>query len=117
MALSVETLTWDCRSTEVITRFWAGVLGYEVVELDEEDALIRDPNGEGWPFGGTIRYSKVYQRVFAVPGVDSVNRLVIRLDGEDQPECRDIPIAPGALLFTNGHQVTVQYALEMEAAQ
>jgi PAS domain-containing protein len=28
MALSVETLTWDCRSPEVIARFWAGVLGY-----------------------------------------------------------------------------------------
>jgi hypothetical protein len=47
MALSVETLTWDCRSPEVIARFWAGVLGYEVVEIDQEDALIRDPNGEG----------------------------------------------------------------------
>jgi hypothetical protein len=49
MALSVETLTWDCRSQEVVARFWAGVLGYEVVEIDDEDALIRDPTGEGWP--------------------------------------------------------------------
>jgi predicted phage baseplate assembly protein len=81
------------------------------------DPLRGGDDSEGWPFGGTIRYSKVYQRVFTVPGVDSVNRLVIRLDGEDQPECRDIPITPGALLFTNGHQVTVQYAFEMEAAQ
>jgi catechol 2,3-dioxygenase-like lactoylglutathione lyase family enzyme len=49
MALSVETLTWDCRTPEVISRFWAGVLGYEVVEVDEEDAEIRDPKGEDWP--------------------------------------------------------------------
>ena len=49
MALSVETLTWDCRSQEVVARFWTGVLGYEVVEVDEEDALIRDPKGAGWP--------------------------------------------------------------------
>ena len=43
MALSVETLTWDCRSPEVIARFWAEVLGYDLVELDEElvDALWR----------------------------------------------------------------------------
>jgi hypothetical protein len=33
----------------VVARFWAGVLGYEVVEIDDEDALIRDPGGEGWP--------------------------------------------------------------------
>jgi len=50
MALSVETLTWDCRSQEVVARFWAEVLGYEVVEIDDEDALIRDSDGgEGWP--------------------------------------------------------------------
>ena len=49
MALSVETLTWDCRSPEGIARFWAEVLGYDLVELDEEDAEIRDPKGEGWP--------------------------------------------------------------------
>ena len=48
MALSVETLTWDCRSPEGIARFWAEVLGYDLVELDEEDAEIRDPKGEGW---------------------------------------------------------------------
>ena len=35
MALSVETLTWDCRSPEDIARFWAEVLGYDLVELDE----------------------------------------------------------------------------------
>ena len=52
MGLSVETLTWDCGSPELIARFWAGVLGYEVVEVVEvveEDAEIRDPKGEGWP--------------------------------------------------------------------
>jgi len=34
MALSVETLTWDCRSPADIAAFWAGVLGYEVVEIE-----------------------------------------------------------------------------------
>jgi catechol 2,3-dioxygenase-like lactoylglutathione lyase family enzyme len=48
MALSVDTLTWDCRSPEVVARFWAGVLGYEVVEVDDQDAVIRDLRGEGW---------------------------------------------------------------------
>jgi hypothetical protein len=45
MALSVDTLTWDCRSPEVVAGFWAGVLRYELVEIDDEDALIRDPKG------------------------------------------------------------------------
>jgi len=49
MALSVETLTWDCRSPAVIAPFWAEVLGYEVVEVGDEDAEIRHPKDEGWP--------------------------------------------------------------------
>jgi catechol 2,3-dioxygenase-like lactoylglutathione lyase family enzyme len=49
VALSVETLTWDCRAPEAIARFWAEVLGYELVELDEEGAEIRDPKGVGVP--------------------------------------------------------------------
>lgn len=49
MGLSVETLTWDCRAPEAIARFWAAVLGYELAELDEDDAEIRDPNGTGVP--------------------------------------------------------------------
>jgi hypothetical protein len=49
MPLSVETLTWDCRSPGAIAEFWAAALGYELAEVDDEDALIRDPKGEGWP--------------------------------------------------------------------
>ena len=49
MPLSIETLTWDCRMPRGIAEFWAAVLGYEIAEIDEEDALIRDPRGEGWP--------------------------------------------------------------------
>jgi Glyoxalase-like domain len=49
MPLSIETLTWDCRTPAVIAEFWAAVLGYELAEIDEDDALIRDPKGEGLP--------------------------------------------------------------------
>jgi predicted phage baseplate assembly protein len=57
-------------------------------------------DGGGWPFGGTLRYSKLVQRVFTVTGVDSVEQLVVTLEGEAQPECVDIRIdslAPNAL--------------------
>ena len=49
MPLSIETLTWDCRTPRGIAEFWAAVLGYEIAEIDDEDALIRDPRGGGWP--------------------------------------------------------------------
>ena len=49
MALSIETLTWDCRAPRVMAGFWTAALGYELAEIDDEDALIRDPRGEGWP--------------------------------------------------------------------
>src|SRR6185295_18899481 len=69
------------------------------VRRDVEEALKKylhpldgGDDGQGWPFGGAIRYSKVMQRVFAVNGVDSVDSLVLIVDGDRQPECRDVPI-------------------------
>lgn len=61
----------------------------------------------GWPFGGTIFYSRVYQRVSAVPGVASITRLTIVLDGEEQPPCTDVSIAPHGLLFSTEHAIDV----------
>jgi predicted phage baseplate assembly protein len=54
-------------------------------------------DGEGWPFGGTLRYSKIVQRAFS-EGVDSVPTLKLTLDGEEHPECRDVPLETNALL-------------------
>ncbi|MFB9240315.1 putative baseplate assembly protein [Massilia antarctica] len=74
-------------------------------------------DGLGWPFGGPLRYSKIVQRVFGVFGVDSVPRLVLAVDGERQPECRDVPIdalAAHALVYSTGHQVEVLTAREFE---
>jgi predicted phage baseplate assembly protein len=68
--------------------------------------------GDGWPFGGTIFYSRVYQRVFTVPHVESVDRLVIVLDGREQPECRNVDIRRAALVTSSGHRVVVRYAFE-----
>jgi predicted phage baseplate assembly protein len=62
--------------------------------------LLGGDDAKGWPFGGALRYSKIVQRAF-VDGVDSVPRLVLTLDGEAQPECRDVAldaVAPNALL-------------------
>ncbi len=77
--------------------------------------LLGGDDGAGWPFGETIRYSKVYQRVFAVPGVDSVETLVISLQGEPQQECRDVPIRDDALLYSTHHEVGVDFKYAQEA--
>ena len=101
----------------------------EVVALDAADAaqvhdaigrtlvdyfhpLRGGEDGHGWPFGGTIHYSRVYQRVFGVPGVGSIARLIIVLDDEEQTECRDVPIARHGLLYSLEHQLQVGYATE-----
>lgn len=79
--------------------------------------LTGGDDGLGWPFGGPLRYSKIVQRVFGVEGVDSVPRLVLVVDGDAQPECRDVPIAPLAahgLVYTAGHQIEVLTARQFE---
>lgn len=68
-------------------------------------------DGQGWPFGQTIFFSRVYQRILEVSGVDRIenNQLVIFLDDERQPFCRDVPIDARDLLYTDGHDVRVTY--------
>jgi predicted phage baseplate assembly protein len=78
--------------------------------------LTGGEDGTGWPFGGTVAYSRVAHRILSVPGAGSIARLVITLDGVDQPECRDVPLAEGALASSLRHQVTVAYPLSGGAA-
>ncbi len=89
------------------------------VQQDATDALLTyfhplrgGEDGQGWPFGRTIFYSQVYQRVFGVAGVDRIERLVLRLDNREFPECENVPIPEAALVFSTGHQVTVTYDFE-----
>jgi hypothetical protein len=48
LVLAVDSLTFDCRDPRAIAPFWAEVLGYDIVDLDDEWADIRDPQGVGW---------------------------------------------------------------------
>jgi predicted phage baseplate assembly protein len=72
------------------------------------DAILGGDDGTGWGFGETIRYSKVYQRILTIDGVDSISRLVLTLDGTDQPECKDVPIDSNSLLVLMSRTVDVQ---------
>jgi hypothetical protein len=77
------------------------------------DAILGGDDGTGWPFGGTIYYSKVYQQIFTVPGVDSIESLTMMLDGVDYAECTDVPINANGLLSSGTHQLQVLYADEV----
>jgi predicted phage baseplate assembly protein len=76
--------------------------------------LFGGEQDDGWPFGGDIIYSRVTHRIFSQPGVVRVARLRITLDGEEAAECRDVPINPGELVFTSGHDLLVSYESEEE---
>jgi predicted phage baseplate assembly protein len=84
-----------------------------------EDSLIAyfspltgGDDGQGWPFGGEIFFSRVYQRVLSVPGAQRITTLTFTLDGTAYPACTDAPIAAGALLYSTEHQISVSYAFE-----
>ena len=66
-------------------------------------------DGLGWPFGGTIFFSRVYQHVFTVTGVQSITRLLILLDGEETPACTDIPLQGNALLYSERHEIVTSF--------
>jgi predicted phage baseplate assembly protein len=84
--------------------------------LDYFHPLRGGEAGDGWPFGGPIFFSRVFQHVLSVPGVDSIRNLVISLEGEAAPECRDIAIRDGALVYSTQHDVSVDYAITGGAA-
>jgi hypothetical protein len=48
VASTVDSLTFDCRDPGPVAVFWCAALGYEIAEIDEEGADLRDPRGEGW---------------------------------------------------------------------
>jgi len=64
-------------------------------------------SGLGWPFGGTIHHSRVYQRILTVAGVARIDRLTIVLDDEEHGDCTDVPIARHGLLYSAEHTIVV----------
>ena len=66
---------------------------------------------DGWPFGGTISYSQIDRAIFAVPGIQRIERLVLSVDGFDAAECRNVEIGSAELVFSEHHTVNVSYAV------
>lgn len=90
--------------------------GVEAALLQYFHPVTGGDDGKGWPFGGTIAFSRVFGRVLDVEGVASIDRLTISVDGEEQPECRDVPLAEGALAWSRAHAVSASYAQDEGAA-
>jgi predicted phage baseplate assembly protein len=86
--------------------------GIERSLLDYFHPLKGGEDGQGWPFGGNIFYSRVYQRVFTIPGVARIESLAIWLDGEVTPECKDVTIPDEQLLYSLEHDIQVNYSFE-----
>ena len=49
MASTVDSLTFDCHDPRAVAGFWCTAMAYEVAEIDDEGAELRDPRGGGWP--------------------------------------------------------------------
>ncbi len=106
-----------CIETDIVARPEADLAE---VRRDVETRLTRyfDPleggeAGAGWEFGRDIFFSDVYRVVLQTPGVDRIDngRVFIWLDGERQPFCLDVPIAPSELLYADGHDIRVAYRM------
>jgi hypothetical protein len=48
VASTVDTLTFDCADPRRMADFWSAALGYELGEVDDDDATLVDPSGRGW---------------------------------------------------------------------
>jgi predicted phage baseplate assembly protein len=64
-------------------------------------------SGDGWPFGGSIRYVPLLRLISRIDGVRAVKRLNVILDGLRAPACKDIPLRPYSLLWPAGHQIFI----------
>ena len=66
-------------------------------------------DAEGWPFGGDIYYSDVYKIAIDTEGVERVDSLIIYKDDEKQDECKNIKILRNNLLYSEEHDLDVNY--------
>ncbi len=80
--------------------------------LDYFHPLKGGEDGQGWPFGRDIFYSLVYQRIFAIEGVDRIESLTIFLDGEAQEAFSNLEIKSDVLLYSSQHSMQVRYSFD-----
>jgi predicted phage baseplate assembly protein len=71
-------------------------------------AIVGGDDGLGWPFGGTIYFSRVFKILLdGVPNVTLVENVTIALDTATPVSCLDVPLNAGELLYSGQHQILV----------
>jgi len=73
--------------------------------------LTGGDDGQGWPFGGPIRYGALVRAVMDVAldgrgAVSSVARLNFKVDGRPVPACTDQAIVANSLVWPGTHQIS-----------
>ena len=71
--------------------------------------LTGGEDGDGWPFGGDIYYSRVFHQIYSVPGVRRIENTIIVVDNEESMECKDVFIPEGSLVYSEEHDIHVRY--------
>lgn len=65
--------------------------------------------GDGWPFGGSVYFSRIFAQILNVDGVQRIESVTFTLGGTAYPACTDAPVPAGALVFSTAHTVEVDY--------
>jgi len=77
------------------------------------DPLTGGNEGEGWPFGGTLFFPELLQRLLGrIKDVRAIPRLRLILDGVPQSSCADVELKSTELFWPVNHQI---FPLESEA--
>lgn len=70
------------------------------------DPLIGGESGQGWPFGGLIKYDAVVRYLLRnVPLVTAIQSLNLIVDGQAQASCNIFMPRPHSLLWPSGHEI------------
>jgi hypothetical protein len=69
------------------------------------DPLKGGDDGQGWPFGGALRYFTLLRRLTSLKSVKAIVRLNLVVDGIRQKGCSDVAIEPDALFWPDLHEV------------
>jgi predicted phage baseplate assembly protein len=67
-------------------------------------------DGQGWPLGGTVFYSEVFQQMLRVEGVDRVEEMRLIVDAERMNRCDNAEIPRDYLVFGEDHEISVIFS-------
>jgi predicted phage baseplate assembly protein len=78
------------------------------------DPLTGGADRRGWPLGRAVRYQRLVPVVAGVPGVASVGRIAVVVDGRRSGPCRDAPLPPCTFPWPGNHLIVPVAELQGE---